>query len=76
MSRCLWNSDGSVVDQQQLFIVAAYIVKTFDITPAKDADGKDIPIPGTYTRSAFVETVPFKCSIKPRSGTEKLTLKN
>ncbi|KAF8510000.1 cytochrome P450 [Hysterangium stoloniferum] len=67
---------GRYLASNTLFIAAAYIIKTFDITPAKDADGRDIPIPGTYAPGAVAVPDSFKCSIKPRSGAEKLILKN
>jgi len=67
---------GRYLANNTLFIAAACIVKAFDITPAKDADGRDIPIPGTYSGGALAAPDPFTCSIRPRSGAEQLILKN
>jgi hypothetical protein len=37
-----------------LFIVVACILKVFDIAKAKDANGKEIPIAGTYTATGTI----------------------
>ncbi|KIJ54146.1 hypothetical protein M422DRAFT_241399 [Sphaerobolus stellatus SS14] len=66
--------EGRYFAEKTLFIGAATILKLFDITPAKDAHGNDIPITGEYSQAVIVP-MPFQCSIKPPLAlAEKLIL--
>ncbi|KAF8524884.1 cytochrome P450 [Hysterangium stoloniferum] len=58
---------GRHLSTNTLFLVVACILKVFDIVPAKDAQGNDIPITGEYTSGSIVEPEPFPCVFKPRS---------
>ncbi|KIJ48489.1 hypothetical protein M422DRAFT_162762 [Sphaerobolus stellatus SS14] len=62
---------GRYLASGSLFMAAAMIVKVFNITPAKDANGDNIPVPGDYTGDGVVVPKTFKCSIKPRSALAK-----
>jgi len=59
---------GRHLADHTFFIMAANLLKMFTISPAKDAMGKELPIPGTYsTRGTVSAPEPFQCSITARS---------
>ncbi|KAF8592262.1 cytochrome P450 [Ramaria rubella] len=62
---------GRYLAANTFFIVIAQILKVFDISPAKDANGNEIPVSGLYTSGSLTEPEPFQCSIKPRSASAK-----
>ncbi|PFH48550.1 hypothetical protein AMATHDRAFT_81734 [Amanita thiersii Skay4041] len=63
-SQCLGQHFGL----STLWIIVASVLACFDISPAKDEEGKDIPIDKNNITSGIVcHILPFKCSIKPRS---------
>ncbi|OBZ67591.1 O-methylsterigmatocystin oxidoreductase [Grifola frondosa] len=51
-----------------LFINLATVLHLFDIAPAVDSNGEEIPVPGTMTSGFLSYPTEFKCSIKPRSA--------
>ncbi|KAI0061737.1 cytochrome P450 [Artomyces pyxidatus] len=51
----------------EFFVSAAYVLSTFTVGRAKDAQGKDIPIPGTWSGHVVSQPDPFVCSIRPRN---------
>jgi len=64
---------GRYLASGSLFIATAMILKLFDITPAVDKDGNEIPVLAEPTTGALIAPKPFKCRFKPRtSHSEKL----
>ncbi|EMD40149.1 hypothetical protein CERSUDRAFT_63625 [Gelatoporia subvermispora B] len=58
-----------------LYINVAYILHTFDITPAIDAKGRAILPEPKMTSGMLSNPMPFECTIKPRGAwAEKLIL--
>lgn len=51
-----------------LYIAIAYVLATFDISKAKDANGKDIEPKISFTAGLVNHLDPFPCSIRPRSA--------
>ncbi|KJA20625.1 hypothetical protein HYPSUDRAFT_1090837 [Hypholoma sublateritium FD-334 SS-4] len=59
---------GKHVASASLWIAFVSILATFNITKAKDADGRDIEVNDEYYDTGImVHKKPFKCSILPRS---------
>ncbi|KIJ48507.1 hypothetical protein M422DRAFT_247854 [Sphaerobolus stellatus SS14] len=50
------------------FLAVATILKLFDVIPAKDDKGNDIPISREYVGLGIIRPAPFKCSFRPRSA--------
>jgi len=50
-----------------LYIVIAYVLATFHISKAKDANGKEIEPSITFTPGLVNHLDPFACNIVPRS---------
>ncbi|KAF8515563.1 cytochrome P450 [Gautieria morchelliformis] len=50
-----------------VFITVASVLHVFNITPARDSTGSEIPISKAFTSGFF--SYPFKCTIQPRSAT-------
>ncbi|KAJ7819419.1 cytochrome P450 [Mycena olivaceomarginata] len=68
------NSDDTVLSFGFDAIVWAAIVSvlsTFNIAPAKDANGNEIEIDANYSDGLVSHPRPFACSITPRSDTAK-----
>ncbi|KIJ54070.1 hypothetical protein M422DRAFT_241328 [Sphaerobolus stellatus SS14] len=58
-----------------LFLAAATILKLFDVLPAKDEHGNNIPISEEYTTGGIIAPKPFQCEFKPRSDFARTFLK-
>jgi len=58
---------GRYFSDMSLFINVAYVLHTFDITPALDAQGNPIKPAPKMTTGFLSHPVPFECNIKPRS---------
>ncbi|KAI0040736.1 cytochrome P450 [Auriscalpium vulgare] len=50
-----------------IFMTVASVLSAFDVSKAKDTDGVEIPIPGTYTGEMVSAPEPFRCSITVRA---------
>ncbi|EGN99391.1 hypothetical protein SERLA73DRAFT_108873 [Serpula lacrymans var. lacrymans S7.3] len=50
-----------------LWMLMIHIITSFDITQATDAEGKPIPIAGTYAAGLVTRPEPYICTITPRS---------
>ncbi|KAI0064833.1 cytochrome P450 [Artomyces pyxidatus] len=50
-----------------LFIVVAFVLSTFNVGNATDAQGRAIPVEDKYTGTLVSHPEPFQCSIVPRS---------
>ncbi|KIJ54068.1 hypothetical protein M422DRAFT_241327 [Sphaerobolus stellatus SS14] len=66
---------GRHLASNTLFLAAATILKLFDVVPAKDEQGNDIPISGEYAMGGFIAPKPFQCEFKPRSDFARTFLK-
>ncbi|KAJ2919402.1 hypothetical protein MD484_g974, partial [Candolleomyces efflorescens] len=55
-----------------LFLMAASLLATFDITAPRDANGNAIPMNLEETSSTISKPLPFKCNITLRQGREHL----
>ncbi|KAJ7736960.1 cytochrome P450 [Mycena maculata] len=60
---------GRGLAENSIFLLAASIISSFDITPAVDGKGIKIPIDVQYSSGLVSLPEDFKCSIKPRGGT-------
>ncbi|KDQ14781.1 hypothetical protein BOTBODRAFT_174606 [Botryobasidium botryosum FD-172 SS1] len=49
------------------FFLVTYILSTFDVSPPRDADGKELEVDPPFTTGVLCHPEPFKCNIKPRS---------
>ncbi|KAI5119371.1 hypothetical protein M0805_001047 [Coniferiporia weirii] len=58
---------GHTYAENTLYLTMAYILATFDITPAIDDSGKPIPVVLDPTSGVLSHPSPYKCSITPRS---------
>ncbi|KAI0058254.1 cytochrome P450 [Artomyces pyxidatus] len=58
---------GRHVVDETLFIVVAYVLATFDVRHARDADGNPVPADPAYMGMQTSKPEPFECSITPRS---------
>ncbi|KAJ8501740.1 hypothetical protein ONZ45_g12030 [Pleurotus djamor] len=66
---------GRHIATSTLWIAAASILTTFNITKAKDPAGNIIEPDGKYHSAMICHALPFKCTIKPRSkSAEQLIL--
>ncbi|EMD40133.1 hypothetical protein CERSUDRAFT_151114 [Gelatoporia subvermispora B] len=66
---------GRHFSDMSLYINVAYILHTFDITPAIDANGRAILPKPKMTSGMLSYPMPFECTIKPRgTWAEKLIL--
>ncbi|KAF8513276.1 cytochrome P450, partial [Gautieria morchelliformis] len=59
---------GRHLADNSVFIAVVSILKVFDITPARDSTGEEIPVRKAFTSGPFSYPEPFICSIRPRSG--------
>ncbi|KAI0264164.1 cytochrome P450 [Gloeopeniophorella convolvens] len=50
-----------------LFIVVASVLSVFDISKAKEENGDEIPVDGTFEGRALSHPLPFRCAITPRT---------
>ncbi|KAI0790121.1 cytochrome P450 [Irpex lacteus] len=57
---------GEQLADASAFLLMAYIVATMDISPGKDADGKELWPSGEFHSGFVLHPKPFKCSIRPR----------
>ncbi|KAJ3561943.1 hypothetical protein NP233_g9884 [Leucocoprinus birnbaumii] len=60
---------GRHIAESTMFHIAASVLSLFDITKAKDIDGKVIEPSCDYTSGIARQPAPFKCTIQPRSQT-------
>ncbi|KAF8628644.1 hypothetical protein AX15_003776 [Amanita polypyramis BW_CC] len=68
---------GRSVADTLLWLVAATVLSTFNISKAKDENGAEIEIDlNAFTSSATSAPLPFKCSITPRSLQAKTLIHN
>ncbi|KIJ97415.1 hypothetical protein K443DRAFT_133869 [Laccaria amethystina LaAM-08-1] len=58
---------GSHIAHSNLWLVAASILATFNITKALDESGKEVEPGLEYITGLIMRPAPFKCTIKPRS---------
>jgi len=58
---------GRYFSDMSLFLNVAYVLHTFDISPALDTQGNMIKPEPKMTTGFLSHPVPFECSIKPRS---------
>ncbi|KAH6915129.1 cytochrome P450 98A3 [Coprinopsis sp. MPI-PUGE-AT-0042] len=59
---------GRHISNESLAIMAASLLAVFDIRPATDEAGRDIPLQyEAKSESILIQPLPFKCSITPRS---------
>ncbi|KZV72772.1 cytochrome P450 [Peniophora sp. CONT] len=59
---------GRALAMTSVWLTVASILATFEITPAKDEKGDDVPIVQTWSSGIVGYPGPFECTIKPRSG--------
>ena len=59
---------GRALGKTNVWLTAANVLATYDITPAKDAAGDDVPIVETWTSGIIQRPTSFGCTIKPRKG--------
>ncbi|KIJ28022.1 hypothetical protein M422DRAFT_190267, partial [Sphaerobolus stellatus SS14] len=67
---------GRYLANGNLFLATATILKLFDVLPAKDKDGKDIPVYEDFVGVGNSQPAPFKCLFKPRSEYAKNLLES
>ncbi|TPX15911.1 uncharacterized protein E0L32_000245 [Thyridium curvatum] len=66
---------GQALAEQGIWITVARLLWAYSITPAKDANGKEIPVDiFAFTNGLNMRPQPFRCDIKPRSQELKETL--
>ena len=58
---------GRALAMSSVWLAVASILATFDITPAKDENGRDVPIVQTWSSGIVGYPGPFRCNIRPRS---------
>ncbi|KDQ58278.1 hypothetical protein JAAARDRAFT_193694 [Jaapia argillacea MUCL 33604] len=59
---------GMHLADQEVYLACANILTLFNITKAKDENGKEIVPSGEFTGGVVNYPKPFKCDIKPRSA--------
>ncbi|KAF8513884.1 cytochrome P450 [Gautieria morchelliformis] len=65
---------GRYLADNTIYLAACYILKVFNISPAKDANGAEIPVHDSISSGAVPRPDPFQCSIKPRTMTRETFL--
>ncbi|KAF8576736.1 cytochrome P450 [Ramaria rubella] len=58
---------GRYMADNSVFIAVASVLKAFNITPARDVDGNEIPVKAAFTSGFMSHPETFRCDIKPRS---------
>ncbi|KAF8506214.1 cytochrome P450 [Gautieria morchelliformis] len=58
---------GRYLADNTIYLAACCILKVFNISPAKDANGAEIPVHDSISSGAISRPEPFSCSIKPRT---------
>ncbi|CAL1709588.1 unnamed protein product [Somion occarium] len=58
---------GRYLAEASLWIVATHLLTTFNVTRARDAQGREIVPPVEFTSALTTHPKPFECDIKPRS---------
>ncbi|KAI0060009.1 cytochrome P450 [Artomyces pyxidatus] len=58
---------GRHLVDQKLFIAVALVLSTLTFAKAKDANGNEIPVEGTFSGNILNQPDPFQCSIVPRN---------
>ncbi|KDQ14780.1 hypothetical protein BOTBODRAFT_187775 [Botryobasidium botryosum FD-172 SS1] len=61
--------------ESSFFILATYILSTFNISPPRDADGKELELDPPFTTGVLCRPEAFKCTIKPRSEAAESLIK-
>ncbi|KIJ44585.1 hypothetical protein M422DRAFT_168011, partial [Sphaerobolus stellatus SS14] len=60
---------GRYMAMKSIFLEIASILQVFEISKARDASGKEIPVEAEFTSGFFSIAVEFKCTMQPRSAT-------
>ena len=58
---------GRALAKPSVWLAVANILAAFEISPAKDENGEDVPIVQTWSSGIVGYPGPFECVIKPRS---------
>ncbi|KAH6917898.1 cytochrome P450 98A3 [Coprinopsis sp. MPI-PUGE-AT-0042] len=58
---------GRWLSNDSLFLMAASLLATFNITPGKDEKGQPIPLKFEVSSDLITAPLPFKCDFQPRS---------
>ena len=58
---------GRLLAKKSVWLAASSVLSMFDISPAKDENGEDVPIVQTWSSGIVGYPGPFECVIKPRS---------
>lgn len=58
---------GRLLAKKSVWLTAASVLSMFDISPAKDENGADIPVVDTWKSGIVGFPGPYKCVFKPRS---------
>ncbi|KIJ51980.1 hypothetical protein M422DRAFT_243553 [Sphaerobolus stellatus SS14] len=60
---------GRYMAMKSVFLAIASILQVFEISKARDASGKEIPVEAEFTSGFLSFAAEFKCTIRPRSAT-------
>ncbi|KZV63197.1 cytochrome P450 [Peniophora sp. CONT] len=58
---------GKVLAMNSVWLIAASVLSMFNIGPAKDVDGEDVPVAETCLSGVVSFPGPYRCAITPRS---------
>ena len=58
---------GRLLAKKSVWLAASSVLSMFDISPAKDENGVDVPVEDSWLSGIVGFPAPYKCSIKPRS---------
>ena len=58
---------GRLLAKESVWLTIANVLATFDISPAKDDNGIDVPVTETWLSGVIGFPGPYKCAITPRS---------
>ncbi|KAF8498385.1 cytochrome P450 [Hysterangium stoloniferum] len=67
---------GRYIAENTIFLAVASLLKVFNFSHAKGADGKELLLDITFTSGAISRPDPFQCSILPRSEEAESLLKH
>ncbi|EIW81195.1 CyP450 monooxygenase [Coniophora puteana RWD-64-598 SS2] len=58
---------GRFLSEATMWAAIASILAVFDVCPALDGEGREVPVSGEYSTGISIRPLPFECEIRPRS---------